>query len=355
MNEFEKIDAYFVKPFNSSCEEIAHSKAASASIDHLLLGIGDDCAEVNIPEGYSLLMSMDTVVEGVHFLPGSPANLIAERAVCVALSDLAAMGAKAKWITLALSVNETDTTDSQWWQLLSKGLQDAARRYEIKLIGGDTTKTPGPLTISVQVHGVAPVGTSLKRSGAKPGNKVFVSGSLGDGAAALAVLKSELDFESGDREYLLERFYRPEIYLDFAYDLRELATAAIDVSDGLLADLQHICRASHVGAYVDEDSLPLSKALSRVVDSDKAKEWALLGGDDYRLCFTLPRENEAALRELSRRYDIDCSCIGEVVALGENAKMSSSIDTTTYINAGDILSLRTHKIFPCDENGYKHF
>lgn len=271
--------------------------------ERIALGVGDDCALINLQAGEQLAVSVDTQVAGVHFHDNSPAFLIASRALLCAISDLAAMGATPLGFTLALTLPEFN---EDWLKDFAHGLYAAAQQHGCPLIGGDTTR--GPLTITIQVHGAVPVGQALTRAGAKLGHDIWVSGSLGDGAAALAWLEGRLQVDKPTADYLAQRFYQPQPALALGVALRTLASSAIDVSDGLQADLAHICAASGVGALVLVDKLPLSSHWSGLVSERQARDWALSGGDDYRLCFTAP---EQARAQLLTQPEI--SLIGQVI------------------------------------------
>ncbi len=266
--------------------------------DRVELGLGDDCAILRLPTDQRLAVSVDTLVEGVHFpLQAFPED-IGFRAVAVAASDLAAMGAAPLGMSLALTM---PAADELWLHAFSQGVGAAASACQLPLVGGDTTR--GPLTISVQVFGTLPAGQGLLRSGAKVGDGVFVSGPLGDAAAALAVYNGEWEADSEHLDYLDQRFYRPLAQLDLGRQLLGLATAAIDISDGLIADAGHIADASGVCMCIDPAQLPLSPALASHARRDTALGWALSGGDDYQLCFTLPAGETAP---------VGCTRIGEV-------------------------------------------
>ncbi len=266
------------------------------------LGVGDDAAVLDIPAGYQMVVSTDTLVEGVHFPIETLPEDIAYRAVATAASDLAAMAAEPLAMTLAISLPEADEL---WLHGFSQGLAAAVAGTGLPLVGGDTTQ--GPLTISVTVMGSVPQGQALLRTGAKVGDNVWVSNTLGDAAAGLAMLQGELagvwlpDFE--DQDWLASRFNRPTPRFDLALQLRGHASACIDISDGLLADARHIADASGVAIYIDADKIPLSSALINCPDRELALRWALTGGDDYELLFTLP----AAAAVPSA-----CTLIGEV-------------------------------------------
>jgi thiamine-monophosphate kinase len=248
------------------------------------LGVGDDCALLRLNAGERLATSVDTMVEGVHFPAEAFPEDIGFRAVAVAVSDLAAMGARPIGMTLALTLPEPDEF---WLHAFSEGVSAAVSGFSLPLVGGDTTC--GPLTITVQVLGALALDTALLRSGASPGDSVYVSGTLGDAAAGLAILQDRLQPATAVHgEYLLQRFYRPQPPLSLGLKLADIATAAIDISDGLLADAGHMAAASGVQIVVDSAAIPLSDALKSCPDPEKALAWALTGGDDYELCFCLP-------------------------------------------------------------------
>ncbi|KAA1171672.1 thiamine-phosphate kinase [Marinobacter salinexigens] len=270
MGEFELIRRYF-RPLSGN-----------AGSEAIILGIGDDCAIQRIPDGHDLVFSVDTMVEGVHFpLNYNPENL-AWRSLAAAVSDLAAMGASPVCFTLALTLPQSDDT---WVESFARGLSQASRAFGLSLVGGDTTR--GALTLSIQVHGTVPRGGALTRGGANVGDLVCVSGTLGDAGQALDYL--ELECPEGDVASVLARYHRPAPRLSLGMALAGCASAAIDVSDGLVADLGHILDASEVGAVVDASCLPISPALRRLAGTNAASK-ALYSGDDYELCVTIPRE-----------------------------------------------------------------
>lgn len=293
VGEFDLIQRYF--------DRSAHENGVE-------LGIGDDCALLSVPEGQQLAVSMDTLVADVHFPADADPELIAERALRVNLSDLAAMGATPLWFTLGLTL---PSSDADWLESFSRGLFAAANEFDCTLVGGDTTR--GPLSITLQVHGSVDAHLALRRSGAGIGDLVCVTGCLGDGAAALALIQDRLRAEDDVSDYLLERFYRPRPQLAEGQLLLDIASAALDISDGLVADLGHICQRSGVGAVIDIDRLPLSVALKTSVEHDSAMTWALAGGDDYQLCFTVPQAKLAAFQLLIDSNQLQASVIGEVV------------------------------------------
>lgn len=265
--------------------------AGAPAGEGVLLGIGDDCALLQPPAGSVLATSVDTLVAGRHFPEGADAAKVASRSLRVNLSDLAAMGAEPLWFTLALTL---PSADRKWLQGFSRGLLETAREYGISLVGGDTTA--GPLSITVQVTGHA--AKPLRRDGASVGDAVYVSGPLGAAAAALPVVVRKRKVDAELQQAAEAAFYWPEPQLQLAQSIAPLATAAIDISDGLIADLGHICRASGVSATVDLESLPVA-ALARELAGESARELAATGGDDYQLCFTVPEAQVSALEQLN--------------------------------------------------------
>ena len=283
-------------------------------------GIGDDCALLNIPEKKTLAISTDTLVAGNHFLPDiDPADL-AYKALAVNLSDLAAMGAEPAWLTLALTIPEADEA---WLAAFSDSLFMQLNYYDMQLIGGDTTR--GPLSMTLGIHGFVPPGRALKRSGAKPGDWIYVTGTPGDSAAGLAILQDRLVVESAaDADYLLARHLRPMPRVLQGQALRDLASSAIDLSDGLISDLGHILKASGCGARIDLDAMPLSDALLRHAEREQALRWALSGGEDYELCFTVPELNRGALDVAIGQLGARFTCIGQISAEADGLQLMQS-------------------------------
>lgn len=273
MGEFELIRRYFL-PLTRQGDS-----------GTLILGPGDDCAIQRIPASRDLVFSVDTLVEGVHFPHNYCPEHLAWRALAVAASDLAAMGAEPECFTLALTLPKVD---EPWLDGFARGLKTASEAFGLDLAGGDTTS--GPLTLSLQVHGTVEAGTSLRRSGARPGDIIAVSGTLGDAGAALDYLSNP--DPSVDMVSVLEKYHRPRPRLDLGKAVRGLASAAIDISDGLLADLGHILDASGVGARIEGVRLPLSAAITRL-KGNRALDYALRSGDDYELCLCFSPENWA--------------------------------------------------------------
>ncbi|MFN2329504.1 MAG: thiamine-phosphate kinase [Chromatocurvus sp.] len=264
-------------------ELIARHFSAFGRGPGVVLGVGDDAAVLSIPDGCELVTSVDTLVEGAHFPEDAFPEDIGYRCVAVAASDLAAMGARPLAVTLALTLPEADEF---WLHAFSEGIGQACSAFYLPLVGGDTTR--GPRVISVQVFGVIERGRAVLRGGARPGDAVWVSGTLGDAAAGLAVLQSRWQPAPDDGEYLLDRYYRPTPRLVLGEQLPGIASAAIDVSDGLLQDLGHIAAASGCAIEIQAEHLPLSAALQSHADRHQQLAWALSGGDDYELCITVP-------------------------------------------------------------------
>jgi len=279
-----------------------------AGRDDVRLGVGDDGAILRVPPGRELAVTVDTLVEGVHFLADVDPETLGHKSLAVSLSDLAAMGADPAWATLALTL---PSPDEVWLQAFAQGFDGLARAHGVNLVGGDTTR--GPLSITVQAQGLLPAGQGLRRSGASPGDLIYATGTLGD--AALALLAQQgLYVGSGRLDGLVSRLERPMPRVAEGLALRGLATAAIDISDGLGADLGHICEASGAGAWIDMTRLPCSEAVRAYIA--ETGDWALplSGGDDYELCFTLAPERQGELEALAQRLGTPFTWIGLVEA-----------------------------------------
>lgn len=298
LTEFDIIERYF-SSINHLPDEYRR---------YIDVAIGDDCAIINNFPDKQLALSVDTVVEGVHFPVQAEPSLVAQRALSVAVSDLAAMGAKPLAFTLSISLPDSN---SAWLEHFSLGLDEAAKSYRMQLIGGDTTR--GPLSISVQVFGLLPMMRRLKRSGAQVGDLLFVSGSLGDAALALDVINGACNADGSATEYLLSRFYQPTARVMLGESLLDLATAAIDVSDGLLADVSHILQSSSVGGEIYLSQLPLSEVMSQLATPERAMEYAATGGDDYELCFTVSPDQREQILEFADLFEIPLTEIGRIV------------------------------------------
>jgi len=279
-------------------------------------GIGDDGAVLVPTPGNELVMVMDTLVEDVHFPSGTDPADIGYRAVAVNLSDIAAMGATPRWMTLALSLQ---TANEEWLELFSEGMFAAAAEYDVALVGGDTTHA-NQVVVTVQISGEVAAGAAILRSGAHPGDIVYVTGTVGDAAAGLYGL---INGESV-RE-LANRFARPSARVKYGQCLPGVATAAIDVSDGLFADLGRLLTASGVGAEIDIGQLPISTALSENFTLERQRSFALGGGDDYELCFTAPGEVPdpgvmplTAIGTVTETMGLVCKLDGDVVSFDDS-------------------------------------
>lgn len=292
--------------------------------DDVILGIGDDAACLEIPAGFQLLVSTDTLVAGVHFIDDLAPSDIAYRAVMTNVSDIAAMGGVPSWITLALTLPESNNA---WVTCFSEGLHQALKLFNIALVGGDTTR--GPLAITITIHGLIPKNTAVKRKGALPGDEIWVSGYVGTAAAALACL--QVKTLPALPAIFREKLWRPFPRIDLAELLRTHASSAIDISDGLTADLQHICDASQVGACLNLTAIPLHPLVLSYFP-DKALEFALQGGDDYELCFTAAPTAEI--------YFLNAKCVK--IGVVEEALGLRSWD-------------KDHGQMPLVSSGYKHF
>lgn len=271
----------------------------------IMLGIGDDAAVLNIPAGYELVVSTDTLNSGVHFPVATAAQDIGYKMLAVNLSDIAAMGAEPLAITLSLSLPEYCET---WLNNLAEGFFQLAFEHNVQLIGGDTTC--GPLSIGATIMGMAERGQSIRRNGANVSDLIYVTGTLGDAGAALLALQGELKLNASQQNALLRRLNRPVPRIDIGRQLRGFASACIDISDGLVADLGHILEQSHVGAILYVDQIPLSDELSTCFQ--QAGGWAipLHSGDDYELCFTVPQERQTDFETSCLQQGLPVHCVG---------------------------------------------
>lgn len=299
VSEFEIINRYFA--------------SRAVADEHIILGIGDDAAIVSMPADQQLVVSIDTLISGVHFPVPTSAADIAWKALAVNLSDLAAMGAKPAWFTLALSLPEVK---HNWLAAFSESLADISSAYRIPLIGGDTTR--GPLSITIQVAGQVKTGRALLRSGAKVGDQIFLSGSIGDAALGLHLLQqqsdslAETDYLSRD---LIRRLNRPEPRIELGQALSGIASACIDISDGLFADLSHILKASAVGARLQQAQIPLSEAAQQfLTDNPSLRSSIYNRGDDYELCFCVAAEKCGQLEAIAKEQYCSLSHIGEIIS-----------------------------------------
>lgn len=284
LGEFDLIWRFF----KAGSESMAQNQT-----DQVLLGIGDDCALLQPDPAQSLAVTSDMLVEGRHFFANANPEWLGHKALAVNLSDLAAMGAKPVGFTLAIALPQADST---WLTQFSQGLFRLARQWQCPLIGGDTTK--GPLTICITALGHVPAGTAITRAGAKVGDDIWVSGTLGDARLALGALRTEWPLDRGSLDTVLPRMHEPEPRITLGIQLRGIANAALDVSDGLLGDLGHILKSSQVNAEVLIDQLPISSTLAKQTERLR-RQCATNGGDDYELCFTAPKNQRAEIELLS--------------------------------------------------------
>lgn len=296
MQEFELIRSIFQSSVMANTE----------GRKDILQGIGDDCAQVQVPEGQTLVFSMDTLVEGRHFPFDADPVDIGYRAVATCVSDLAAMGAKPAFFTLALTLPESDP---QWLAGFAEGMAELAEPIGLLLVGGDTTK--GPLTITLQVHGYVESSMTRLRSHAQLGDDIYVTGTLGDAAAAVPIVTGEMQVTSDRYEYFYERFWRPSPRLIAGMALKRVVHSMMDISDGLGQDLQHILRASKVGASIDIAKLPVSEELLHW-RPESAYTLALTGGDDYELCFTAPKSAREEIQLILQTLHLPNARIGEI-------------------------------------------
>lgn len=303
LGEFDLIERYFGRP----------AGAVLRSRGNVLLGIGDDAAVLDVPPGRQLVAALDTLVEGKHFPIGSAPRSIGHRALAVNLSDLAAMGAEPAWFLLALTL---PAADESFLEPFARGMLELAAAHGIALVGGDTTA--GPLAVSVQALGFIEPGQALRRAGGSPGDLVYVSGTPGDSTAGLQLaMQAGTVAALGDmqRQYLLDRFHYPEPRVALGRALRGIASACIDVSDGLAADAGKLAAASGCGVTLEVEHLPLSPAL-RALAGEGAARLALGGGEDYELCFTVAPAQVPALEIAADNVKCAVTCIGKLDASG---------------------------------------
>ena len=317
VDEFALIRRFFDRPLQDSS---------------VRLGIGDDGAVFAPDPGRELISVIDTIVAGIHYPVHLPPFDVGYRAVAINLSDIAAMGARPRWMSLALSQPKADTA---WLSLFAEGLFTAASEFGVSLIGGDTTR--GETTVvSVTLLGDVDPDAVITRSGAAPGDSIFVTGTPGDAAAGLSLLRAGSD-QTGESEYLIGRFVRPTARVSLGSSIATLASAAIDLSDGLYADLQKLVSASDVGAELDATQIPLSKEMLSKFDVDRAVEFALAGGDDYELCFTAPDVNAAEIHAAAKEHRVPTTRIGRV------------------LETPGIVCIRDGAPFEFAHPGYRHF
>lgn len=322
MSEFDLIQRYFTRATPSA-----------------ILGVGDDAALLQVGDGMELAVSTDMLVSGTHFFADADPFLLGHKTLAVNLSDLAAMGATPRWATLALSL---PSVDEVWLEKFSRGFFALAEQHGVDLIGGDTTR--GPLNLSVTIMGEVPKGLALRRDGAQLGDDIWVSGTLGEAALALAHLQARAVLPAEVFAACAQRLHQPQPRVALGLALRGIAHSAIDVSDGLLADLGHILERSRLGAEIQFDALPGSRAWLALVGAGHARDGALIrhgilaGGDDYELCFTAPATRRADIEQQSAKLNLPLTRIGKIIQ-GQSCKVFAADGSEMKIK----------------ESGYDHF
>lgn len=296
------------------------------------LGLRDDAALVDVSPGYQLVLTNDTVIAGVHFRADDPPDLVARKALRVNLSDLAAKGARPLGFLQALTLNR-DISDA-WLESYARGLAQDVAEFGVPLMGGDTTASSGPLCVTITALGEAPKDGAILRSGARPGDLIYVSGSIGDGALGLACLTGELSAAQEHSAALIDRYHLPRPRLEVGRALRGIARAALDVSDGLAADLGHMAGASGVSVTIERDAVPLSAAARAAVAGSPAL-WAkiLAGGDDYEIAFAAPEMRAADIARIARETGVPLTAIGTVAA-GAGVTVTAAGKPFTLPSAG---------------------
>lgn len=318
MKEFDLIKNYF-------SEQVIKRK-------DVVLGIGDDCALVMPVDNQQLAITTDTLVAGVHFPENTQPKAIGYKALAVNLSDLAAMGAEPAWISLALTLPEVNMN---WMEEFCEGIFELCNFYNVQLIGGDTTQ--GPLSITITAQGNVPQGKAIRRSGARIGDWIYVTGRLGDAALALKHIKREVTVPLSHMEPVLRKLDFPKPRVLAGQAIRAYATSAIDLSDGVISDLGHICTASNVGANIVLDNLPVSSAMKETLSKEEGAELALTGGDDYELLFTVNEHDKVGMETALANTGNLMTCIGQITA---SNKITLELDG---------------KPFTLSKSGYEHF
>ena len=334
LGEFDLIERFFKTGADS-----LRTSADSA----IALGIGDDCALMKVATNEEIAITSDMLVEGRHFFTGADPELLARKALSVNLSDLAAMGARPLGFTLAIALPKADEA---WLSSFSKGLFAITKEYSCPLIGGDTTA--GPLTISITAFGSTPSGKAIRRSGANVGDEIWVSGSLGDARLALAALRHEINLPNEDLQQIEHRMHQPSPRVELGMQLRDIASAALDVSDGLLGDLKHILKQSQVDAQIELEKLPKSSTLQKQ-DTSIHNLFAACGGDDYELCFTAHPSQREKIQTLSKTLNLPLTLIGEILPreslgarihlLNASGEKLSDIESAPFLKSFDHFAL----------------
>lgn len=316
MSEFSLIKRYF-------------TRATPGAI----LGVGDDAALLSITNGMVLAVSTDMLVSGTHFFVDADPYMLGRKVLAVNLSDMAAMGAQPRWATLAISL---PSEDEAWLARFSTGFFSLANQYNVELIGGDTTR--GPLNVSITILGEVPQGKALRRNGAQIDEEIWVSGVVGDAALALVHMQGKVELSEKSFKAVAPALHQPQPRVALGQALRGIATSAIDVSDGLLADLGHILECSKLGAEIHFNKIPVSNNLRPYLTQDWGQQCALTGGDDYELCFTAPAARHADLEALSEKLKLPLTCIGNIVP---------GLDCKIFAANGNMMKI--------EKAGYDHF
>ena len=321
MSEFDLIRQHFTRQTN-----------------HTLLGIGDDAALISVGSGMEIAISTDMLVSGTHFFADTPAYDLGWKSLAVNLSDMAAMGANPKWVTLAIALPQAD---ENWLKQFSSGFFACAEEFNIDLIGGDTTR--GPLTISIQIMGEIPTSQAIQRNGAKEGDDVWVSGALGKAALGLDHLLGNQIIPENELEHHLKALHVPQPRISLGLALRSIASSCVDISDGLLADLGHILNASNVATCLQLSAIPTSDFIAQHLEDPKFLHYALAGGDDYELCFTAHNNHQTSLQQLGKTLNLPLTKIGKVIPKQDEA--------TNKI----LLYGKDNQIIQIGRTGFNHF
>ena len=312
MGEFELISRYLSQ---------VGAKRSDAT-----MGIGDDGAVLQVRDNYDLIVTTDTMVAGTHFFPDVDPRALGHKLVAVNVSEPA-------WLSLALTL---PAVDEAWLAAFAAGLHETAEYYNCQLVGGDTTR--GPLSLTMIAKGIVPRGKALTRSGAKVGDYIYVTGTLGDAALGLKLCQGLHEVSKKHQTHILQRFHYPSARVALGQALRNIASSAMDLSDGLFSDIQHILNRSGVGASIDVSRLPLSQAVKDSCDSKTAIRLALSGGEDYELLFTVPEAKRGSLDVLLSPYGIPVTCIGRITGV-----------------AGKLELKQAEQSFVYEHHGFKHF
>ena len=314
------------------------------------LGLSDDAALMDPPEGERLVLAADALVEGIHFLPDDPPETVGRKLLRVNLSDLAAMGARPLGYLMTLALPPGDA--ERWLTGLAEGLAEDQSLFGLSVLGGDVTRTDGPASLSLTIIGGVPLDRALRRDAAEVGDSLFVSGSIGDAALGLAVLQGQLDAGSETVEEALVARYRlpePRLSLGRALLERGLCRAAIDVSDGLLADAAHIAETSGLRLRIEADGVPHSSAAQAVLTNHpELAERLVTGGDDYELLFSVPSASIPAVEALAGELGVPVSCIGEAVAAEGEGEMATSLPPVELLDSQG-------RVRVLERGGWRHF